>query len=198
MHWYDVFENLERYARTHQCIPPCPPKPLVLGGWAYSNDLEKKKRWDQTVEWATHNGCVELIQIDDSQFYYVDHVACYQIGPLGGPMYLPWDFESKTRPDGSELSQHMKMLISQWAEIVGPNLASATSPLAFCGDKARRLLVRSDANVQPPWGSWSHLSKVESQRRTFTTFRAAINEAISPHEVDHIDFTTDMGTTLTK
>jgi peptide subunit release factor RF-3 len=40
----------------------------------------------------------------------------------------------------------------------------------------------------PPWRSWSHLSRIEAKRRTFTSFRASINAVIAPHKVDHIDF----------
>lgn len=39
----------------------------------------------------------------------------------------------------------------------------------------------------PPWGSWLSLARGGS-RRAFTRFRAAVNAAIKPHEVDHIDF----------
>jgi hypothetical protein len=64
-------------------------------------------------------------------------------------------------------------------------------PLAFAGKKARRLLVYADANVRPPWGGWCYLSHLQSERLTFTRFRAAINKAIAPHEIDHVHFTTD-------
>jgi hypothetical protein len=37
-------------------------------------------------------------------------------------------------------------------------------------------------------GGWAHLSSAESERRTFTQFRASVNKAISPHEIEHIDF----------
>ncbi|MBK6631442.1 MAG: hypothetical protein IPG33_10575 [Betaproteobacteria bacterium] len=82
----------------------------------------------------------------------------------------------------------MDILFSRWAEIVGNELANVTRPLLFTGEKARRLLILANATSTPPWGSWS-LSTQESKRRTFSHFRAAINEAIAPHEVDHIDFT---------
>ena len=39
--------------------------------------------------------------------------------------------------------------------------------------------------------TYTYLSSVESERRTFTQFRASVNKAISPHEVDHIDFITE-------
>ena len=82
----------------------------------------------------------------------------------------------------------MEILAAQWPQIVGKELSGITHPLDFTGKKARRLLVRADNNTLPPWGDWVNRSTVESERRTFTHFRAAVNKAISPHEVDHIDF----------
>jgi hypothetical protein len=79
--------------------------------------------------------------------------------------------------------------VSEWSEIVGEELGRATRPLAFTGKKARRLLVYADANVRPTWGGWCYLSHLKPERLTFTRFRAAINKAIAPHEIDHVHFT---------
>ncbi|MBX3464251.1 MAG: hypothetical protein KF830_13855 [Planctomycetes bacterium] len=189
--WSKVFDRLRDYARMHPCIPPNPPTPLILAGWAYSNDVEKMRRWQETLGWASQNGCSDLISLPETDFYCVDVPTSYTVGPLGGPMYRPWDFEEKDRPSREELSARLATLASGWDDIVGPELARATWPLAFSGAKARRLLVQADPTVTPPWGSWSCLSPVESERRMFTRFRASINKAIAPHEVDHIDFKTD-------
>jgi hypothetical protein len=190
--WSEAFNRLTEYAQSHPCDPPSPPIPLILAGWAFSNDIDKKERWEQTVAWAEKNGCPDLIAgIPDSDFYYAKEPTNYVVGPLGGPMYLPWDYESKIRPSSDQLAQTMEKLISQWNEIVGDELARVTRPLAFTGKKARRLLVQADADAVPPWGGWSYLSREESKRRTFTRFRAAVNRAIAPHEVDHIDFVID-------
>jgi hypothetical protein len=59
----------------------------------------------------------------------------------------------------------------------------------FSGRKGRRLVVYADPDIQPAWGNWFRLSNVESERRAFTRFRTAINKAIAPHEIDHVDFT---------
>jgi hypothetical protein len=106
-------------------------------------------------------------------------------------MYRPWDFDSKGRPAPKEIARHFETLKSRWSEIVGPELAHITRPVAFTGEKARRLLVRAVGSYCPPWGGWSYLSSNQAERRAFTRFREAINNAIAPHEVDHIDFTTD-------
>ena len=192
MPWHEAFERLTKFAQLHPCAPPSPPKPLILAGWAYSNDVEKVQRWEETVDWAVKNKCTNLVSgIPDSDFYFVEKPTSYMVGPMGGPMYRPWDFEAKSCPPIEQIAQLMDTLLSRWPEIVGNELASVTRPLAFTGEKARRLLVLANAAVTPPWGGWSHLSAQELERRTFTHFRAAINKAIAPHVVDHIDFTTE-------
>lgn len=189
MPWHEAFERLTNYAKSHPCEPPSPPKPLILAGWAYSNDIEKLGRWEATVAWAANNECTELVSgIPDQDFYFVEEPTSYMVGPFGGPMYRAWDFKTKPRPPSEQIAVHMDTLRSRWPEIVGEELASITRPVAFTGDKARRLLVLADGAVSPPWGGWSRLSEEESARRTFTRFREGINKALAPHEVDHIDF----------
>jgi len=192
MPWHEAFERLAKYAKLHPCTPPSPPKPLILAGWAYSNDVEKMQRWEETVAWAVKNGCSNLVSdIPDSDFFFVEKPTNYTVGPLGGPMYRAWDFETKSRPSFEQVEHLRDILISRWPEIVGNELASVTRLLAFTGEKARRLLVFANATGTPPWGGWTHLSTREVERRTFTHFRSAINKAIAPHEVDHIDFITE-------
>jgi len=71
--WHEIHQQLSLYAKNHKCQPPLPPKPLILAGWAYSNNIEKKNRWQETVRWATDNGCVELVaDIPDNDFYFVE------------------------------------------------------------------------------------------------------------------------------
>lgn len=192
MPWNDAFECLTRFAKAHPCTPPSPPKPLILAGWAFSNDVEKMQRWEETVAWANDNGCPEVVRtIHDDDFYFVSEPTTYVVGPAGGPMYRPWDFDSKYRPSSEEVAEHFEKLKSQWLEIVGPELGNITRPLSFTGEKVRRLLVHANGSFRPPWGDWSHLSSDEAERRAFTRFRAAVNKAIAPHQVDHVDFTTD-------
>jgi hypothetical protein len=192
MPWNEAYKRLTHFAETHDCIPQLPPKPLILAGWAYSNDIEKRSRWEETVVWADHNGYRELVSsIPDNEFYFVEEPTTYTVGPLGGPIFQPWDFESKDRPSAEVLEKTMEHLKAQWTEIAGKDISTITRPIAFTGNKARRLLVSAEVSSNPPWGGWTHLSSVEPERRTFTQFRASVNKAISPHEVDHIDFVTD-------
>jgi len=146
-------------------------------------------RWRETVDWAVANGCAQIVErISDRDFYQVDKASAHQIGPLGGPCYRPWDFEAKDRPSSEDVAKHLDHLSAHWADIVGSALAAVTRPLAFTGNKARRLLVQTDGTAVPPWGGWNYLSPDEEKRRTFTRLRSAVNGAIAPHEVDHIEF----------
>jgi hypothetical protein len=190
--WNDIFNQLVEYAKVQPCHPSGPPEPLILRGWASSNDAEKMRRWRETVDWASANDCVGIVDgISDQDFYRVDEPTSYSVGPMGGPCYRPWDFEAKVRPPEDELGKHLEYLASQWAVVAGASLVTVTQPMAFTGKKARRLLVCADTTATPPWGGWMYRSPDEAKRRTFTQFRAAINKAISPHEVDHIEFATE-------
>jgi hypothetical protein len=187
--WYKIFQNLEQYARAHNCNPQDPPRALVLSSWNYSNDLERKTRWEETLQWASTNNCLDMVEgISDSEFYEVEELTTYQVGPMGDPLYRPWNYEKKNLLSQNDTESYLKYLISNWESIVGKELSRVTKPYVFTGEKARRLLVYCEESYNPPWGAWSHLSNIESERRSFTAFRKAVNKAISPHEVDHIDF----------
>jgi hypothetical protein len=119
--------------------------------------------------------------------YRVEVPSSYLIGPKGGPMYLSWNYER--RPDVAEqdAEKAVASLKDQWVEIAGHELSQVTSPLKLTGIKKRRLLVNADFNHTPPWGSWFQLSNSQ-ERREFTRLREAVNKAIYPLMVDHIDF----------
>ena len=192
MQWDDAYHKLTQFAASNTCTPLSPPRPLILSGWAYSNDVEKMRRWEETVAWANRNGCPEIVKsIGDDGFYFVSVPTTYAVSPTYGPMYRQWDFEKKPRPSFEQLAKHFNTLESNWAEIIGSELGSVTRPIAFTGEKSRRLLVLADDSHRPPWGDWDCLSPDDALRRTFTRFREAINRAIAPHEVDHIDFRPD-------
>jgi hypothetical protein len=189
--WNGVFTQLVEFAEVHSCSPRRPPTPLILAGWTYSNDTEKMRRWTETVDWASANGCAGIVEgVSDQEFYQVEIPTSYLIGPMGGPCYRPWDFEEKVRPSDEVLAKHFEYLSAHWADTVGSDLSTITRPVAFTGKKARRLLVQADDEAFPPWGGWSYRASDEARRRSFTRFRSAVNKAIGPHEVDHIKFVT--------
>ena len=71
--WNNIFQDLTRHASSNACVPENPPKPLILAGWAYSSDLEKSQRWEETVSWAKSNGCVNLIdQLNQDDYYFAE------------------------------------------------------------------------------------------------------------------------------
>lgn len=165
-----------------------PPVPLILGGWGSSNDVEKYERWTALVGWAKRNGLGHLLpELADDEKYVVYRMTDYVVGPLGGPMYLPWDFTEKERPDDASVVAALSKLQTHWSEVAGGEMATHTEPIRFSGQKLRRLLVRADPSNQPPWGTWARLDPGEN-RRSFTRLRAAINALIAPLVVDHVDF----------
>lgn len=187
--WITVFEHLETYARTHSCEPPEPPPPLVLSGWTYSNDLEKAQRWEATVDWARRNGCDGLLaNLPDTEFLVSSILPGYELGTLG----------ERTRPGGSPpfgirssvliQAAWLELLQRRWLMIAPEDLATRMRPLAFVGVEFRSLLVEADVRLRPPWGTWTEINADQPSRRAFRAFRAAVNRAIAPHEVDHIEF----------
>lgn len=48
-----------------------PPVPLILAGWNFSDDWEKKARWLETIKWAKNNNCEYLIpKLTDNEKYF--------------------------------------------------------------------------------------------------------------------------------
>ena len=187
--WAQVHEALTEFASSRACTPTEPPKPLILSGWTFTNDAEKARRWTETVLWAEVNDCADLTTTtSDEDFYSVEVPTSYVVGPLGGPMYLPWDFTSKSPVGSGERLRLLELLARHWPAVAG-ELSASTRPIALTGAKARRLLVRVTSDSQPPWGTWTKLSHVETNRRAFTRFRAGVNRTLAPNAVDHIAFT---------
>jgi hypothetical protein len=154
----------------------------------YSNDIDKRARWQEMVCWAEANGCTHLTDVPSARFHKTAHPTAHKMGPAGGPLYRTWNFEEKQRPSTPEVAAALEALRADWDAIAGPELAEATEPLRFTGAKQRRLVVAARAGHRPPWGGWTWRSKSPTIRRAFTDFRRAINEAISPLEIDHVGF----------
>ena len=70
LYWIEVHRSLMDYSRNHSCDPSMPPKPLVLAGWNFSSDLEKKIRWEETLDWAKENGCLFLTDVLKEEDFY--------------------------------------------------------------------------------------------------------------------------------
>lgn len=185
IYWSEIFQVLKKAWERDGQIGLGPPVPLILNGWAFTNDVQKNQRWEETVEWAQTNGYSKLIpELSNGQKYQVNEMTSY-LGPYGDTMY-PWDFEPKQIPSKEEVEKALGTLRDNWEKVVGANLAKISTPIRFTGRKRRRLVVLVDANTQPPWGTWQE--RLYAQKFAFTEFRKAINDAILPHMVDHIDF----------
>lgn len=192
--WNEIHLKLLEYASINICTPEKPPVPFILAAWWATNDNQKHTRWIETVQWAKSNNCLKLINVDEIEFYEVENPTDYEIGPLGGPLYLPWSFDSKKPLDSKTEKELFSKLVSNWINIVGEQLGQVTKPIKFSGKKRRKLIVYADPTSTPPWGSWNNLPDPrfeQEKRRTFTKFRVAINNALLPHFVDHIDFITN-------
>jgi hypothetical protein len=185
--WNAVYQRLLSLGERRPDLPK-PPVPLILNGWVFSNDVEKMERWQETLQWAQAAGCAHITSsLPDDDFYQIEALTSYRIGPLGGPLHRSWDFESKEKPAQEIVDAGLRRLVEQWPDLA-TGFSTCTRPVAFTGGKARRLVVAVSGNCSPPWGTWESLSNEEPRRRAFTAFRKSVNEALAPHEVDHIDF----------
>jgi hypothetical protein len=166
-----------------------PPIPLILAAADESN-ATKHHRLSAQLHWAQENGCL------DESVLYLKEIPVEQWNSCSKEQWdqdsyhnLHWGWTSDpkpkmTRETATKLVDHLRV---HWDEVAGQDLGGVTSPLRFEGAKGRRLVVLARSDTPPPWGSWSFLPEGEN-KNIFTRFRAAVNAAIQPHEVDHIDF----------
>ena len=86
---------------------------------------EKMQWWDENA-----NGCPDIVnEIADADFYYVENPSTYTVGPLGGAMYRPWNFETKMRPAPEDFKRYLQALVIRCPEVIGVELARVTRPL---------------------------------------------------------------------
>ena len=181
--WSKAYLRLEKAWKESGNENSPPPKHLALSGWSYSSDFEKKARWEETVSWAKEHQLDDLIPTLTPEDEYRVDVLRESNNPEFGEQFC----EAHDTPKGSEIIVALKNLKDDWENITGSELATVTYPIRFTGRKRRRLLVAADESIQPQWGSWTCIS-TRGNRRSFSRFRAAINQAKSPLSVDHVDF----------
>jgi len=178
--WCDIHSKLIKIWEQDKLAMPEPPRPLILNGWMFSSDTDKKNRWDETKEWIIKYANPDLIgNLTDADYYKVAKFSSYI-------PYKFYDLEVKTRPSEEEIDNAIKLLKNQWKNIVGMGLGENSEPFKFTGKKQRKLLVKVNVSYVPPWGSWTHIDSTKQE--VFRAFRRAINSAITPIHVDHIDF----------
>jgi len=171
---------------------PKPPVPLILAGAAFSSANDIRARWIDLINWANEYGfsSVLLKNLPKPPSYDVAE-SIAGVSPDGkgwwpeiGEQFHP----SKQKPRKETILATLNRLKIEWKEIVGVEIGRETSPKKFTGKKARRLVVVANPDFSPPWGSWYSVSKNPD---AFSKFRKTINKAISPMEVDDIDFNTE-------
>ncbi len=186
--WNDIYKKLKKIASADPAIP-APPIALILAGWNFSDDFEKKSRWANTLEWIKKHGGEDLISgLTDDDYYCVEE--------LRRPAYFDYQygesFPPAVRPTDEELASLSQKITNHWIEIAGKD-SKFTKPLSFSGTKARCLIVEYDTDNFPSWGTWGHEpggyhDQNFSDKATFTALRQRINDAIHPHKVDHVVF----------
>lgn len=84
-HWHEIHKRLmEAAAKSEGQVPP-PPKALILNGWVYSNDVEKRERWKETVEWANRWGLASLVEgLTQEMMHCVETPTNYAVGAMSG------------------------------------------------------------------------------------------------------------------
>jgi hypothetical protein len=69
--WHEIHLNLVSYWEHElKKESPKPPIPLILAGWNFSEDWEKKLRWSDTIAWAKKNNCEFLIPVLSNEDVY--------------------------------------------------------------------------------------------------------------------------------
>ncbi len=83
--WNEIYSKLtEFYKENYEKIKTPPPIPLILNGWVFSSDLDKKNRWDETIQWAKNHSCLNLIpELKDSEKYTVETMTIIENDPYG-------------------------------------------------------------------------------------------------------------------
>ena len=70
MVWERVRAALEVARTADAPHAPKVPTPLILAGWNFSSDEEKRQRWADTVKWAERYGLTDRIPpIRDEDWY---------------------------------------------------------------------------------------------------------------------------------
>jgi hypothetical protein len=74
--WNHVYKDLLEVWESAGRKMAKPPIPLILDGWWASSDIDKYNRWNNTIEWAKNNECVELIpELGLDEKYEVDKMT---------------------------------------------------------------------------------------------------------------------------
>ena len=110
--WNDTHKKLsEFYSKNKERISNPPPIPLILNGWIYSTDYQKKLRWEETIKWAQINDCGYLIPaLRGSERYMVNEIkpTLIQEEDPYGPIDVDDDADSDLYSDYPEDEDGLK------------------------------------------------------------------------------------------
>ena len=59
--WHSTHERLLKARPDGGLRGSSPPVPLILNGWVFSSDEEKRRRWQDTERWAEEHGFKALL-----------------------------------------------------------------------------------------------------------------------------------------
>ena len=191
--WARVHARLaEDRIRLGDTSVPEPPVPLILAGAAFSTATEIQARWRALLDWAHAHGLEEALLSNLGPLPDCDVARSIagvsDSGQGWWPQYGEQNHSPRARPTAETVHDAFAMLASSWTSIVGLDFAASTRPLRLTGKKFRHLVVAADPSARPSWGSWNSRHQ---NPRVFTAFRKAINDSLTPLEVDHVSFTTD-------
>lgn len=70
--WHEIHKLLYNYWEKNSGIDSRkPPIPLILAGWNFSEDWQKKERWLETTKWAKEMKCEHLIsELAEDEKYF--------------------------------------------------------------------------------------------------------------------------------
>lgn len=185
--WHEFYLFLKTKRQTGKKDPPVP---FILAA-SMESDASKHQCLSDQLFWAHENGC-----LDEALRYLKDipskdwnsspldqwNQDSYPHGHFG------WTSDPKPKMNVETASKLIEQLRANWDKIAGSELSAVTLPHRIAGAKGCRLLVFARRDASPPWGTWTMLDQDKKKRSSFTRLRAAVNEAIKPVEVHHIDF----------
>ncbi|MBU1054527.1 MAG: hypothetical protein KKC46_11980 [Proteobacteria bacterium] len=191
--WAKIHSQLSKawMLREDRQIPK-PPVPLILAGAAFSSASAIRARWIDLINWTNEYGFSSILMnnLPESPSYDVaESIAGVSANGKGWWPEIGEQFhQPKQKPSKEIILATLNRLKIEWEVIVGIELGKETFPKKFTGKKARRLVVFANPNFSPPWGNWYSVNR---NPNAFSKFRKTINAAISPMEVDNIDFNTE-------
>lgn len=198
--WAHLFQILTAERDIRGLTAPNPPRPIILGGAAFSKASEIRQAWVGLVNWAKEYGLEDVLYanlppappsdaLDGSITRdMADRLAGISESGRGWwPEYGEQDHPARQKLSKDVVSKTLARLTMSWMIVVGEEIAEHTRPLRFTGKKKRRLVVSANPRCKPPWGYWDSAS---FNPAAFMRFRKQINQFILPMEVDDIFFST--------